>query len=76
MRHAYPGLRHYCREKYNVEFEVVDVKWGLSESELDRDDVMQLGLQHLRECLDTSLGPSFVVSDYIRTMLQPSSNSC
>uniref|UniRef100_A0A674F1N1 NACHT and WD repeat domain containing 2 n=1 Tax=Salmo trutta TaxID=8032 RepID=A0A674F1N1_SALTR len=59
--HVYPKLRDFCRENYGIEFQVVDLYWGMDPEEWDSPDLQHLRMKLLEECLQTSAGPCFVV---------------
>ncbi|XP_041926853.1 NACHT and WD repeat domain-containing protein 2 isoform X1 [Alosa sapidissima] len=58
--HVYPKLRDFCRENYGVEFQVVDLYWGVDPEEWDSPDLQRLRMKLLEDCLKTSAGPCFV----------------
>ncbi|XP_048825840.1 NACHT and WD repeat domain-containing protein 2 isoform X2 [Brienomyrus brachyistius] len=58
--HVYPKLRDFCRENYGIEFQVVDLYWGLDPDEWDSPELQQMRMKMLEECLKTSAGPCFV----------------
>ncbi|MCJ8731469.1 hypothetical protein PDJAM_G00199950 [Pangasius djambal] len=59
--HVYPKLRDFCRENYGIEFQVVDLYWGVDPEEWDSPELQRLRMKLLEECLKTSAGPCFVV---------------
>uniref|UniRef100_A0A3Q2SUR9 NACHT and WD repeat domain containing 2 n=2 Tax=Fundulus heteroclitus TaxID=8078 RepID=A0A3Q2SUR9_FUNHE len=59
--HVYPKLRDFCRENYGIEFQVVDLYWGVDPEEWDNPDLQRLRMKLLEECLKTSAGPCFVL---------------
>ncbi|KAL4630189.1 NACHT and WD repeat domain-containing protein 2 [Arapaima gigas] len=58
--HVYPKLRDFCRENYGIEFQVVDLYWGIDPEEWDSPELQRLRMKMLEECLKTSAGPCFV----------------
>uniref|UniRef100_A0A8C7HTK1 NACHT and WD repeat domain containing 2 n=1 Tax=Oncorhynchus kisutch TaxID=8019 RepID=A0A8C7HTK1_ONCKI len=60
--HVYPKLRDFCRENYGIEFQVVDLYWGMDPEEWDSPDLQRLRMKLLEDCLQTSAGPCFVHS--------------
>ncbi|XP_071374806.1 NACHT and WD repeat domain-containing protein 2 isoform X2 [Centroberyx affinis] len=58
--HVYPKLRDFCRENYGIEFQVVDLYWGIDPEEWDSPELQRLRMKLLEECLKTSAGPCFV----------------
>ncbi|KAF3697888.1 NACHT and WD repeat domain-containing protein 2 [Channa argus] len=59
--HVYPKLRDFCRENYGIEFQVVDLYWGVDPEEWDCPELQRLRMKLLEECLKTSAGPCFVM---------------
>ncbi|XP_066576070.1 NACHT and WD repeat domain-containing protein 2 [Amia ocellicauda] len=58
--HVYPKLREFCRENYGIEFQVVDLYWGIDPEEWDSPELQTMRMKLLEECLKTSAGPCFV----------------
>ncbi|KAE8629352.1 hypothetical protein XENTR_v10000453 [Xenopus tropicalis] len=58
--HVYPKLREFCRENYGMEFQVIDLYWGIPEEDWDSPDLQKTRMRLLEECLKTSAGPCFV----------------
>ncbi|KAK1175609.1 NACHT and WD repeat domain-containing protein 2-like [Acipenser oxyrinchus oxyrinchus] len=58
--HVYPKLREFCRENYGIEFQVVDLYWGIKPEEWDSPELHRIRMRLLEECLRTSAGPCFV----------------
>uniref|UniRef100_A0A4W3IE44 NACHT and WD repeat domain containing 2 n=1 Tax=Callorhinchus milii TaxID=7868 RepID=A0A4W3IE44_CALMI len=58
--HVYPKLREFCRENYGLEFQVIDVYWGLDPEEWDSPELHRTRMNLLEDCLKTSAGPCFV----------------
>jgi hypothetical protein len=42
-RHTWPALRQFCRER-EAEFVEVDLRWGISEEQSNRNETLQLGV--------------------------------
>ncbi|XP_033870299.2 NACHT and WD repeat domain-containing protein 2-like isoform X1 [Acipenser ruthenus] len=57
---VYPKLREFCRENYGLEFQVVDLYWGIEPEEWDSPELQRIRMRLLEECLKTSAGPCFV----------------
>ena len=45
MQHTYPKLKEYCREKHGLEFQVVDMRWGVRDEATDDREVPAQGLR-------------------------------
>ncbi|XP_043919383.1 NACHT and WD repeat domain-containing protein 2 [Protopterus annectens] len=58
--HVYPKLREFCRENYGLDFQVVDLYWGIDSEEWDSPELQKTRMKLLEECLKTSAGPCFV----------------
>ncbi|XP_019381394.1 PREDICTED: NACHT and WD repeat domain-containing protein 2 [Gavialis gangeticus] len=58
--HVYPKLREFCRENYGLEFQVIDLYWGVETEEWDSPELQKTRMKLLEDCLKTSAGPCFV----------------
>ena len=61
MEQAYPKLKEFCRNKYGLEFQIVDLRWGIQEEAEDDHTTVDFCLKEIHNCQQTSVGPSFVV---------------
>uniref|UniRef100_A0A803SVV2 NACHT and WD repeat domain containing 2 n=1 Tax=Anolis carolinensis TaxID=28377 RepID=A0A803SVV2_ANOCA len=59
--HIYPKLREFCRENYGLEFQVIDLYWGVEPEEWHSPELQKTRMRLLEDCLKTSAGPCFVV---------------
>ncbi|KFP38453.1 Leucine-rich repeat and WD repeat-containing protein KIAA1239, partial [Chlamydotis macqueenii] len=59
--HVYPKLREFCRENYGLEFQVIDLYWGVEADEWDSPELQKMRMKLLEDCLKSSAGPCFVV---------------
>ncbi|CAF4288993.1 unnamed protein product, partial [Rotaria sp. Silwood2] len=51
----------YCREKHGLEFQVVDMRWGVRDEATDDHKTTELCMQEIDNCQRVSVGPNFVV---------------
>lgn len=56
----YPKLREFCRENYGLEFQVIDLYWGVEADEWDSPELQKTRMKLLEDCLKSSAGPCFV----------------
>ncbi|XP_019497559.1 PREDICTED: NACHT domain- and WD repeat-containing protein 1 isoform X1 [Hipposideros armiger] len=56
---AYPEVQTFC-QKHGLMFEVVDLRWGIRNTEATDHMTTELCLEELDRCRKTSLGPAFV----------------
>ncbi|XP_074194074.1 NACHT domain- and WD repeat-containing protein 1 isoform X5 [Rhinolophus sinicus] len=56
---AYPEVQNFC-QKHGLMFEVVDLRWGIRNTEATDHMTTDLCLEELDRCRKTSLGPAFV----------------
>ncbi|XP_010993374.3 NACHT domain- and WD repeat-containing protein 1 isoform X2 [Camelus dromedarius] len=56
---AYPEVQTFC-QKHGLMFEVVDLRWGIRNSEATDHMTTELCLEELDRCRKTSIGPAFV----------------
>ncbi|XP_013421183.1 NACHT and WD repeat domain-containing protein 2 [Lingula anatina] len=61
MEEVYPRLKEYCREKHGLEFQVVDMRWGVRDEATDDHMTTDLCMQEISNCQRLSMGPNFVV---------------
>ncbi|XP_069111532.1 NACHT and WD repeat domain-containing protein 2-like [Argopecten irradians] len=61
MENVYPKLKEYLRERYGLEFQVVDMRWGVRDEATDDHMTTQLCMQEIDNCQRLSIGPNFVV---------------
>ncbi|XP_059172229.1 NACHT and WD repeat domain-containing protein 2-like isoform X2 [Physella acuta] len=58
---VYPRLRAYCRDKYSMEFQIVDLHWGLSPQMMTcQSDLTSLRIREIQRCHGLSAGPNFI----------------
>ena len=60
LTEVYPELRQFC-QSLGLEFQVVDMRYGVRDEETDRHLVTELCLDEIRRCHQMSVGPTFVV---------------
>lgn len=61
IKEVFPELRRYCQTK-GLDFEVVDMRWGVRDNATSDHLTSQLCLQEIDNCKRLSMGPNFVVS--------------
>ncbi len=59
-RVAYPELQRYCNG-LGLDFQVVDMRWGVTDDVINDQQVSQLCIRQIRSCQQLSRGPNFVV---------------
>ena len=62
MSKAYPKLKAYCKERHGLEFQVVDMRWGVQNTARDDHSTNELCMDEIRNSQLHSVGPNFVVS--------------
>ncbi|EDV28765.1 uncharacterized protein TRIADDRAFT_20045, partial [Trichoplax adhaerens] len=60
MRDVYPKLKNYCRSRYGLEFQVVDMRWGVRDEATDDHMTSALCMAEIKACQRLSIGPNFV----------------
>ena len=60
MEYVYPKIKEYCREKHGLEFQVVDMRWGVRDEMTDEHMTTALCMNELRGCQKYSMGPNFI----------------
>ncbi|BES94311.1 NAHypothetical proteinT domain [Nesidiocoris tenuis] len=61
MAQCYPKLKDFCREKHGLEFQVVDMRWGVRDEATDDHMTTELCMREIANCQRLSMGPNFVV---------------
>ncbi|XP_076470740.1 NACHT and WD repeat domain-containing protein 2-like [Babylonia areolata] len=61
MEKVYPRLKEFCREKHGLEFQVVDMRWGVRDEATDDHMTTELCMQEIDICQRLSVGPNFIV---------------
>lgn len=59
MVDVYPFINDICN-KLGLEFEVVDMRWGVREFSTDDHLTGRLCMKELSKCLQRSVGPAFI----------------
>ena len=58
----YPKLRDYCKKTYGLEFQVYDMRWGISHEITSSHMTTTVCLNEIRNCQKYSAGPNFIVT--------------
>ncbi|XP_034486259.1 NACHT and WD repeat domain-containing protein 2 [Drosophila innubila] len=61
MAKCYPRIKDYCREKHGLEFQVVDMRWGVRDEATDDHMTTELCMREIKNCQRLSMGPNFIV---------------
>ncbi|XP_023244232.1 NACHT and WD repeat domain-containing protein 2-like [Centruroides sculpturatus] len=61
MEDVYPKIKEFCREKHGLEFQVVDMRWGVRDEATDDHMTTDLCMREIQNCQRLSMGPNFVV---------------
>lgn len=65
MKDVYSRLKDYCRNRHGLDFQLVDMRWGVRDEATDDHITTDLCLKEIELCQKISVGPNFVVSNYI-----------
>ncbi|XP_071805182.1 NACHT domain- and WD repeat-containing protein 1-like isoform X2 [Asterias amurensis] len=60
MRDVYPRLKDYCKSNHGLEFQVIDMRWGVRDEATDDHMTSQLCMAEIAQCQRLSVGPNFV----------------
>ncbi|VDK17375.1 unnamed protein product [Anisakis simplex] len=61
MESVYPELKEFCRETHGLDFQVVDMRWGVRDEATDDHMTTKLCMTEIANCQRLSVGPNFVV---------------
>ena len=64
MERIYPRLKTYCSEYHGLDFQVVDMRWGVRDESTDEHKTAELCMNEIEACQRLSLGPNFVVNKF------------
>jgi hypothetical protein len=56
MEFVYPRIKEYCRDRYGVEFQVVDMRWGVRDEMTNEHMTSELCMRELAACQHLSIG--------------------
>ena len=59
VNHIFPILKNYCKDRYGIEFQMVDMRWGIRDESTDDHMTTSICLEELEHCKRVSVGPSF-----------------
>ncbi|XP_063446187.1 uncharacterized protein LOC134725872 isoform X2 [Mytilus trossulus] len=59
VRDVNPLLKEYCA-KYDLDFQIVDMRWGVTEDSQNDHSVEKICLLEVENCQNLSLGPNFI----------------
>ena len=60
MEYVYPKIKEYCRERHGLEYQVVDMRWGVRDEMTDEHMTTKLCMNELSGCQKYSMGPNFI----------------
>ncbi|XP_022102529.1 NACHT domain- and WD repeat-containing protein 1-like [Acanthaster planci] len=60
MRETYPRLKDYCKSRHGLEFQVIDMRWGVRDEATDDHMTSKLCMREIAACQRLSVGPNFV----------------
>ena len=60
MEYVYPRIKEYCRERHGLEYQVVDMRWGVRDEMTDEHMTTKLCMNELAGCQKYSMGPNFI----------------
>ncbi|UJR34568.1 hypothetical protein I4U23_027344 [Adineta vaga] len=61
IENVFPKLKTYCREKYGLEFQYVDMRWGIPTESGDNHSEVETCLKEIKLCQKYSVATNFVV---------------
>lgn len=56
----YPRLKDYCKREHDLDFQSVDMRWGIPSDAHEYHGTTELCLNEIKNCKKHSLGPNFV----------------
>jgi len=62
IANIYPKLTDYCKKQYNLEFQVLDMRWGIASDVTNTHMATSICLNEIDICQNLSIGPNFIVN--------------
>ncbi|KAK3582783.1 hypothetical protein CHS0354_035720 [Potamilus streckersoni] len=60
LESVYPKLKTYCKEKHGLDFQLVDMRWGVPSDATNDHQATNLCREEIYNCQKLSTGPNFV----------------
>jgi NACHT domain- and WD repeat-containing protein len=61
IANIYPKLKTYCKSEYNIDFQILDMRWGINNELTNAHMATTICLDEVKKCQKYSLGPNFIV---------------
>lgn len=61
IENIYPKLRDYCKNEHGLDFQIVDMRWGIPNETSNDHSTTSICLTEIENCQNLSLGPNFIV---------------
>ncbi|XP_060569674.1 NACHT and WD repeat domain-containing protein 2-like [Ruditapes philippinarum] len=60
LQDVYPKISEYAKNKYGVNFQMVDMRWGVTNEAQNDHMTSECCLREIKNCQNVSIGPNFV----------------
>ncbi|RNA01260.1 NACHT and WD repeat domain-containing 2-like, partial [Brachionus plicatilis] len=60
IKNIYPKLREYCQKTHGLDFQVYDMRWGISNEITTSHMTTTVCLNEIKNCQNSSVGPNFI----------------
>ncbi|RNA30370.1 NACHT and WD repeat domain-containing 2-like, partial [Brachionus plicatilis] len=60
IKNIYPKLREYCQQSYGLDFQIYDMRWGISNEITSSHMTTTVCLNEIQNCQNSSVGPNFI----------------
>uniref|UniRef100_A0A914QX54 DUF4062 domain-containing protein n=1 Tax=Panagrolaimus davidi TaxID=227884 RepID=A0A914QX54_9BILA len=64
MEDVYPALKMYCRETHGLDFQVVDMRWGVRDEATDDHMTTNLCINEIHNCQKVRSFSKFVIKNF------------
>jgi hypothetical protein len=61
IAYIYPKLKQYCKSEHNIDFQILDMRWGINHELTNSHMATTICLNEIKLCQNFSLGPNFIV---------------
>lgn len=62
IANVYPKLKSYCKTEYNCDFQIIDMRWGISHELTNSHQATTICLNEIKISQQQSIGPNFIVN--------------
>ncbi len=65
IQNIYPRLKKYCKLEHGLDFQVLDMRWGISHEATNTHMATTICLNEVKTSQKLSIGPNFIVMIFL-----------